>query len=150
MISQLIATNKKAYHEYHILDTCEAGIVLKGSEVKSLRENKVNLKDSYIMIRNSIATLNGVHISTYSKTGFTGHDPYRTRQLLMSKKEMLVFSQKSAEKGYTIIPLKMYFNRKWAKIEIGLAKGKKIFDKRESIKRKDLKRDTERELRNRL
>jgi SsrA-binding protein len=150
MISKLIATNKKAYREYHILDTCEAGIVLKGSEVKSLRENKVNLKDSYIMIRNSIATLNGVHISAYSNTGFIGHDPYRTRHLLMSKKEMLVFSQKSAEKGYTIIPLKLYFNKRWAKIEIGLAKGKKTFDKRESIKRRDMKRDTERELRTRL
>jgi SsrA-binding protein len=147
MKSGIIATNRKAYHDYFIIDTCEAGLILKGSEVKSLREGKVNLKESYISIRNYTATLIGMHISSYSHTGFTGHDPYRPRQLLLTKKEMARLSQKVAEKGLTLIPVKMYFKGSWAKIEIALAKGKKTFDKRESIKRKDMKRDTDRELR---
>ena len=150
MKTGLIATNRKAYHNYFIIDTCEAGIILKGSEVKSLREGKVNLKDSYISIRNYTATLIGLHISAYSHTGFSGHEPYRQRQLLLSKKEMTRLSQKVAEKGLTLIPVKMYFKGSWAKIEIALAKGKKTFDKRESIKRKDMKRDLDRELRNKL
>ena len=150
MKSGIIATNRKAYHNYFIMDTYEAGIVLKGSEVKSLREGKVNLRDSYISIRNYTATLFGVHISAYSHTGFSGHDPYRKRQLLLTKKEMTRLSQKVSEKGLTLIPVKMYFKGSWAKIEIALAKGKKTFDKRESIKRKDMKRDLDRELRNKL
>ena len=147
MKSGIIATNRKAYRDYFIIDTWEAGIILKGSEVKSLREGKVNLKDSYISIRNYTATLIGVHISAYSHTGFAGHDPYRPRQLLLTKKEMTRLSKKVAEKGLTLIPVKMYFKGSWAKIEIALAKGKKTFDKRESIKRKDMKRDMDRVLR---
>ena len=150
MKSGIIATNRKAYHNYFIIDTYEAGIVLKGSEVKSLREGKVNLKDSYISIQNYTATLFGVHIGSYSHTGFSGHDPYRKRHLLLTKKEMNRLSQKVSVKGLTLIPVKMYFKGSWAKIEIALAKGKKTYDKRESIKRKDMKRDMERVLRENL
>ena len=149
MKQNLIAKNRKAYHNYFILDTYEAGIVLKGSEVKSLREGKVNLKDSYISINNYISIANGIHISSYSHTGFTGHDPYRPKLILLNKKEMIRLNQKVAEKGLTLIPLKMYFKGSWAKLEIGLAKGKKHYDKRESIKKKELKRDLDREMKNR-
>ncbi len=149
MKHNLIAKNRKAYHNYFILDTYEAGIVLKGSEVKSLREGKVNLKDSYISINNYISIANGIHISSYSHTGFTGHDPYRPKLILLNKKEMIRLNQKVAEKGLTLIPLKMYFKGSWAKLEIGLAKGKKHYDKRESIKKKELKRDLDREMKNR-
>ena len=149
MKQNLIAKNRKAYHNYFILDTYEAGIVLKGSEVKSLREGKVNLKDSYISINNYISIANGIHISSYSHTGFTGHDPYRPKLILLNKKEMNRLNQKVAEKGLTLIPLKMYFKGSWAKLEIGLAKGKKHYDKRESIKKKELKRDLDREMKNR-
>ena len=149
MKDNLIAKNRKAYHNYFILDTYEAGIVLKGSEVKSLREGMVNLKDSYISINNYISIANGIHISPYSHTGFSGHDPYRPRLILLNKKEMIRLNQKVAEKGLTLIPLKMYFKGSWAKLEIALAKGKKHYDKRESIKRKELKRDLDRELKNR-
>ena len=147
--SGTIATNRKAYHDYFIIDTCEAGIVLKGSEVKSIREGNVNLKDSYVTIHKYVAIVNGMHISTYSHSGYSDHDPYRQRQLLLSKKETIQLSKKVAERGFTLIPVKLYFKKSWAKVEIAVAKGKKTYDKRESIKKKDLKRDTERELRRR-
>ncbi|MBH50020.1 MAG: SsrA-binding protein [Candidatus Marinimicrobia bacterium] len=149
MKSKIVATNKKAYHDYFIIDTCEAGIVLRGSEVKSIREGNINLKDSYITIHKFVVKMNGVHISRYSHSGYTDHDPYRERRLLLSKKETTQLSRKVAEKGFTLIPVKLYFKGSWAKVEIALAKGKKTYDKRESIKKKDLKRDIERELRRR-
>ena len=142
-----IATNKKAYHEYFILDKLEAGIELTGSEVKSLREGKASLKEGYVIIRDKEAFMMGVHISSYSHTGYSGHDPKRERRLLLTKREILKLGQKIAEKGMTIIPLKLYFNKSWAKVEIGVAKGKKHYDKKAALKEKDIKRDTDREMR---
>ena len=142
-----IATNKKAYHEYFILDKLEAGIELTGSEVKSLREGKASLKEGYVIIRDKEAFMMGVHISPYSHTGCSGHEPNRERRLLLTKREILKLGQKIAEKGMTIIPLKLYFKKSWAKVEIGVAKGKKHYDKKAALKEKDIKRDTDREMR---
>jgi len=147
MNEKIIATNRKAYHEFFILDKYEAGIELLGSEVKSLREGSGNLKEGYVVIREGNAVLIGVHISPYSHTGFTGHDPLRDRQLLLNKKEIIKLLKKVSEKGLTLIPLRMYFKNGWVKVEIGLAKGKHHYDKKESIKKRDIKRETEREVR---
>ena len=149
MNEKIIATNRKAFHEYFILEKYEAGIDLFGSEVKSLREGAANLKEGYVLIREGNAILIGVRISPYSHTGFKGHEPSRDRQLLLNKREIIKLSKKVAEKGLTLIPLKMYFKNGWAKVEIGLAKGKRHYDKKESLKKKDIKRDTEREIRKR-
>jgi len=146
MNEKIIATNRKAFHEYFILEKYEAGIDLFGSEVKSLREGAANLKEGYVIIREGNAILIGVRISPYSHTGFKGHEPSRDRQLLLNKREIIKLSKKVAEKGLTLIPLRMYFKNGWAKVEIGLAKGKRHYDKKESIKRRDIKRDTEREI----
>lgn len=147
MNEKIIATNRKAFHEYFILEKYEAGIDLSGSEVKSLREGAANIKEGYVLIREGNAMLIGVRISPYSHTGFKGHEPSRDRQLLLNKREIIKLSKKVAEKGLTLIPLRMYFKNGWAKIEIGLAKGKRHYDKKESIKNRDIKRDTEREIR---
>lgn len=149
MNEKIIATNRKAFHEFFILEKYEAGIDLLGSEVKSLREGSANLKEGYVLIRDGNALLIGVRISPYSHTGYKGHDPSRDRQLLLNKREIIKLSKKVAEKGLTLIPLKMYFKNGWAKVEIGLAKGKKHYDKKESIKKRDIKRDTDREIRKR-
>ena len=149
MNEKIIATNRKAFHEYFILEKYEAGIDLSGSEVKSLREGAANLKEGYVLIREGNAILIGVRISPYSHTGFKGHEPSRDRQLLLNKREIIKLSKKVAEKGLTLIPLRMYFKNGWAKVEIGLAKGKRHYDKKESIKKRDIKRDTEREIRKR-
>ena len=147
MNEKIIATNRKAYHEFFILDKFEAGIELLGSEVKSLREGSGNLKEGYVVIRDGNAVLIGVHISPYSHTGFQGHDPLRDRQLLLNKREIIKLLKKVSEKGLTLIPLRMYFKNGWVKVEIGLAKGKHHYDKRDSIKKRDIKRETEREVR---
>jgi SsrA-binding protein len=147
MNEKIIATNRKAYHEFFILDKFEAGIELLGSEVKSLREGSGNLKEGYVVIRDGNAVLIGVHISPYSHTGFQGHDPLRDRQLLLNKKEIIKLVKKVSEKGLTLIPLRMYFKNGWVKVEIGLAKGKHHYDKKDSIKKRDIKRETEREVR---
>ncbi len=149
MNEKIIATNRKAYHEFFILEKYEAGIELLGSEVKSLREGSGNLKEGYVVIRDGNAILVGVRISPYSHTGFVGHDPLRDRQLLLQKKQILKLARKVAEKGLTLIPLRMYFKDGWAKVEIGLAKGKRHYDKKDSIKKRDIKRETEREVRKR-
>jgi len=146
MNNKIIATNRKAFHEYFILDKYEAGIVLLGSEVKSLREGSANLKGGYVLIRDGNALMLGVRISPYSHTGFTGHDPLRERQLLLQKRQILKLGQKVAEKGLTLIPLRIYFKNGIAKVEIGLAKGKRHYDKKEALKKRDIKRDTEREM----
>ena len=147
MNEKIIATNRKAYHEFFILDKFEAGIELLGSEVKSLREGSGNLKEGYVVIRDGNAVLIGVHISPYSHTGFQGHDPLRDRQLLLNKKEIIKLVKKVSEKGLTLIPLRLYFKNGWVKVEIGLAKGKRHYDKKESIKKRDIKRETDREVR---
>jgi len=147
MNDKIIATNRKAFHEFFILEKFEAGIDLLGSEVKSLREGSGNLKEGYVVIRDGNAILVGVRISPYSHTGFAGHDPLRDRQLLLQKKQILKLARKVAEKGLTLIPLRMYFKDGWAKVEIGLAKGKRHYDKKDAIKKRDIKRETDREVR---
>ena len=143
-----ICSNRKAYHEYHIEETFEAGLVLTGTEVKSLREGKANLKDSYAKIKEGELFLINAHISPYSCGNIFNHDPKRDRKLLMHKREINRLLGKVKERGYTLVALSMYFDkRNRAKMEIALAKGKTLYDKRESIKRKDEKRIRERELR---
>lgn len=143
-----ICTNRKAYHEYHIEETFEAGLVLTGTEVKSLREGKANLKDSYAKIKDGELFLVNAHISPYSCGNIYNHAPKRDRKLLMHKREINRLFGKVKERGYTLVALSMYFDkRNMAKMQIALAKGKTLYDKRESIKQKDEKRITEREIR---
>lgn len=139
-----VATNRKARHEFHILETYEAGMELKGSEVKSIREGKASLKESYVVVRKGEAWLKGAHIAAYSHTGYDGHKPIRDRRLLMHKKEIKKIGSKLAEKGLTAVPIRLYFNKGWLKVEVGLAKGKKLFDKRETKKKRDMERDIQR------
>ncbi|HIJ60954.1 MAG TPA: SsrA-binding protein SmpB [Nitrospirae bacterium] len=140
---KIIAQNRKAFHDYFIEDTYEAGIVLKGTEVKSIREGRINLKDSYVIIKDLEAFLLNCHISPYSHGNIMNHDPLRTRKLLLHKKEIMRLLGKSQQKGYAIIPLRVYFKGPHAKIEIGLAKGKREYEKRESIKERDAKKEIE-------
>jgi SsrA-binding protein len=136
-----IAKNKKAYHDYHITETFEAGIVLKGFEVKSIRMSKVNFIDSFCEIREGEIFIRGLHISPYKNATHDEIDPRRLRKLLLHKKEIKKIETKKNERGLTCIPLSIYLNEKnKVKLEIGLAKGKKKYDKRESIKKKDMKR----------
>ena len=141
-----ISTNRKAFHEFHILDTFEAGIQLKGSEVKSIREGKASLKQSYIVIRRQEAWLKGCHIASYSHTGFEGHEPTRNRKLLLHKNEIRKIDEKLSEKGLTAVPTKLYFKGGIIKLEFGLAKGKKLYDKRATKKKRDIERDIQRAL----
>jgi len=141
-----VATNRKAFHEYHILETHEAGIQLMGSEVKSIREGNVSLKESYVLIRAGEAWLKGAHIASYSHTGIEGHELIRDRKLLLHKKEISRIGSKLAEKGLTAVPTKLYFKGGLIKLEVGLAKGKKLHDKRDSKKKRDVERDIQRAL----
>jgi SsrA-binding protein len=143
---KIVTSNRKAYHEYHILDTYEAGIQLMGSEVKSIREGNASLKESYILIRKGEAWLKGAHIASYSHTGIEGHELVRDRKLLLHKKEISRIGSKLAEKGLTAIPTKLYFKGGLIKIELGLAKGKKLHDKRDTKKKRDVQRDIQRAL----
>lgn len=146
MENTIVATNRKAYHEYHILEQFEAGLQLKGSEVKSIREGKASLKQSYVLIRKGEAWLKGSHIASYSHTGFEGHEPVRDRKLLLHKREIQKIKSKLAEKGLTAVPTKLYFKGGYIKLEFGLAKGKKLYDKRDSKKKRDVERDIKRAL----
>ena len=147
MKNTTIAKNRKAFHEYTINETYEAGIQLKGSEVKSIREGKASLKQSYIVIRRKEAWLKGCHIASYSHTGFEGHDTIRNRKLLLHKYEISRIESKLAEKGLTAIPTKLYFKGGIIKLEFGLAKGKKLYDKRATKKKRDVERDIQRAMR---
>jgi SsrA-binding protein len=139
---KVIADNRQARFRYEILETYEAGIELKGTEVKSIRQGKANLQDGYALIRNGEAWLLNVHISPYQKaTDFFNHDPRRTRRLLLHKKEIRKLIGKVEQEGLTLVPLKMYFKRGFVKITIALGKGKKLHDKRESLKERQDKRD---------
>ena len=139
-----VVRNRRAFHDYHILERLEAGIVLQGTEVKSIRTGKISLKDSYITIRNEEAFLINCHISSYSFSNqYDNHDPERARKLLLRKQEIRKLKRKTDEKGLTLIPLSVYIKRG---IEIGVARGKHTFDKKAAIASRDLKRDTEREL----
>ena len=135
--SRLIANNKKAYHDYFIEETYEAGIALHGTEVKSLRMGKCSIKESFVRIENEEVYIYGMHISPYEKGNIFNRDPLRVKKLLLHKSEIRKMKGKIAEKGYTLVPLKVYFNRSLVKVEIGLAKGKKLYDKRQDIAKKD-------------
>ncbi len=143
--TRLIANNKKAYHDYFIEDTYEAGIALAGTEVKSLRMGKCSVKESFIRIENGEVYIYQMHISPYEKGNIFNKDPLRTRKLLLHKYEINKLIGKQKEKGYTLVPLKVYFKDSLVKIEVGLARGKKLYDKREDIAKKDIKREAERE-----
>ncbi len=145
-----IASNKKAYHDYFVDETFEAGIVLTGTEVKSLRENKANLRDSFATVRNGELWLHGVHISPYSHGNRSNVDSDRARKLLLRKAEIRYLIGKTKERGYTIVPLAIYLSpSNLVKIELGLARGKKLYDKRDSIAERDHTRDVERALKER-
>ena len=141
---KVVATNRKALHEYFIIDRFETGIVLKGTEVKSLRQGNANLQDGYAIIRNGEVWLIGMHISPFDKGNINNHDPKRDRKLLLHKQEIRRLFHKLSEKGLTIIPLKLYFKNNIAKLELGLARGKKSYDKREAIKEREAKRQLRR------
>ena len=143
-----ITVNRKAFHDYEILEKYEAGMALVGSEVKSIREGKVNLKDSYVELRSLEAFLVNSHISHYTNASYNNHDPERERKLLLHKQELHKLDRKVKNRGVTIIPLRMFFTAKGRiKIEIALAKGKRSYDKKQAIKDRDIRRDTDRELR---
>ena len=143
--SRLIANNKKAYHDYFIEETYEAGIALHGTEVKSLRMGKCSIKESFVRIENEEVYIYGMHISPDEKGNIFNRDPLRVKKLLLHKSEIRKMKGKIAEKGYTLVPLKVYFNRSLVKVEIGLAKGKKLYDKRQDIAKNDQRREAERD-----
>lgn len=143
--SRLIANNKKAYHDYFVEETYEAGIALHGTEVKSLRMGKCSIKESFIRIENEEVYIYGMHISPYEKGNIFNKDPLRVKKLLLHKAEIRKLQGKIAVKGYTLVPLKVYFNQSLVKVEIGLAKGKKLYDKRQDIAKKDQRREAERD-----
>ncbi|MEA4953613.1 SsrA-binding protein [bioreactor metagenome] len=150
MADRTVAQNRKARHDYFILETFECGIVLTGTEIKSVRDGKVNLKEGYALIRNGELWLVGVHISPYEKGSYYNHEPLRDRKLLMRKNEILRLFSKVREKGLTLVPLSVYLKEgRRAKVELALVKGKLLHDKRDSIAERDAKRDMERAVRQR-
>jgi len=142
-----IAKNKKAWHDYHVLDQFEAGIALHGTEVKSLRQGRVNLKDSWCDIKNGEIFVKGMHISPYEQGNIFNREPVRVRKLLMHKSQIKHLFDENKKQGLAIIPLSLYFKNGRAKLQIGLCKGKKLYDKREDAARRDAKRDIERSMR---
>lgn len=140
---KVIATNKKAFHEYFILEKMEAGIVLLGTEVKAIREGRLNLKDSYAMVRAGEAFLVNCHISPYSHGNRENHEPTRTRKLLLHLREIQKLIGKTQEKGLTLVPLRVYLKKGKVKFELGIAKGKKLFDKRETERRKEADKEAQ-------
>ncbi|HEX2868085.1 MAG TPA: SsrA-binding protein SmpB [Ignavibacteriales bacterium] len=141
-----VAVNRKARHEYSILQTYEAGIVLQGTEVKSIRQGKANLLDSYATLKDGELWLVNSHISVYEQGNINNHDPLRTRKLLLNKSEIRKLIGKVKEKGLTLVPLRLYFKNGKVKVELALAKGKKVYDKREDIAKRDFKREMERKI----
>ena len=146
---KIVAQNKKAFHDYFVEETFEAGMVLTGTEVKSLRDGKANLKDSYVIIKDAEAFLLNCHISPYTHGNIMNHDPVRTRKLLLHRKEIIRLQGIAAQKGYSLVPLKIYFKESRAKVEIGLVKGKRQYEKRETIKKKEADREIERAMKSR-
>ena len=142
---KVVAKNSKAYHDYFIEDKYEAGIELAGTEVKSIRQGHVNLKDSFCIVKDGQMHVHGMHISPYEKGNIFNKDPLRSRRLLMHKKEILKLQGKMKEKGYTIVPVQVYFKGSLVKVQIALAKGKKLYDKRQDIAKKDQRREAERD-----
>lgn len=147
--TKLIAQNKKAFHDYHIEETFEAGMVLTGTEVKSLRQGRANLRDSYAVVRGEQVFLVGAHISAYEQGNIFNHEPARDRKLLLHKHEIKWLIGKVQRAGYTLVPTKLYFSAGRAKVEVGLAKGKASYDKREDLAKKDAEREIQRAFRER-
>lgn len=147
-MEKLIAKNPTAYHNYTINDTLEAGIVLSGTEIKSIRAGKVNLKDSYASIKNGEVFIYGMHISPYEHGNIFNKDPMRTRKLLLTKREINKLIGSIQQKGLSLVPIKLYFKNSFVKLELGIGKGKKLYDKREDIAKKDAQRKIERTLKN--
>ncbi len=146
---KVVTTNRKARHDYDIMDAYEAGLVLTGSEIKSIRAGRVNLREGYVQARDSELWLINTHIASYDQAGRYGHDPLRPRKLLLHRKEIDRITSEIQEKGLTIVPTVMYLTRGRAKVEIAIARGKKKYDKRETLREKDSKRQIERALRQR-
>ena len=146
---KLIANNKKAYHDFFIEEKYEAGVCLHGTEVKSLRMGKCSIKEAYVRIEKGEMFVDGMHIAPYEKGNIFNRDPLRPKKLLLHKREILKLEQGIQAKGYTLVPLQVYFKDSRAKVEIGLAKGKKLYDKRQDIAKKDAKREMARELKER-
>src|SRR5262245_12992 len=147
---KVVATNRKAFHDYFIEERYEAGIMLQGTEVKSLREGRVNLQDSYASVKGAEVFLHHCHISPYSHGNIMNHEPLRTRKLLLHRKEIKKLLGKTQQQGLTLIPLRIYFSKRgFAKVELGLAKGKKQHDRRESIKTREASREVERAMKER-
>jgi len=144
MAEKVYANNRKAYHDYHLEETYEAGMVLTGTEVKSIRAGRINLKDSYARIDNNELWLHNMHISPYEQGNRFNHDPLRKRKLLMHRHEINRLIGLTREKGYTLVPTKVYTNKGYIKVEIALARGKKLYDKRAALKEKEAKREIER------
>lgn len=147
---KLVANNKKAYHDYFIEEKYETGIVLHGTEVKSMRMGKCSIKEAFVRVENGEVFIYGMHVSPYEKGNIFNKDPLRVKKLLLHKQEINKLTGKISEKGYTLVPLQVYFKDGKAKIEIGLAKGKKLYDKRQDIAKKDQRREAEKELKMRL
>ncbi len=145
-MEKTVATNKKAYHDYFVEDTYEAGIVLVGSEVKSIRQGALNLRDSYVMVKNAEVFVIGMHISPYKMGSYFNVDSRRTRKLLLNRGEINKLRGKVEQKGYTLVPLRVYFKDALVKVEIGLCKGKELHDKRAAIKEKENNRNLQRTL----
>ena len=139
---KLIADNRKARHAYHLFDTYEAGIVLLGTEVKAIREGRVNLKDSYGRVEGGEVFLHNLHISSYTHRGYADHEPLRRRKLLLNRTEIRKLVVKTTERGFTLVPVRMYFKKGLVKVALSLAKGKKTHDKRETIRRREVERET--------
>lgn len=149
MSEKTVAVNRKARRDYEILESVEAGMALKGTEVKSLREGRISLKDSYAKVQNGEVFLVNAHISPYSHGNIQNHDPLRNRKLLLHRQQIKRLTGKTEEKGLTLVPLKVYFAHGRAKVELGLARGKREYEKRDAIKRRDAEREMERDLKER-
>lgn len=146
---RLLADNRKAHHDYHILGTYEAGIVLLGTEVKSIREGRVNLRDSFARVEGSEVFIYNIHVSPYSHRGYADHEPTRRRKLLLHKGEIRKLIGKTVERGMTLVPVRMYLKNGRVKVVVGVAKGKKLYDKRETIRRREAERETRRAIKQR-
>jgi len=144
MAIKVVATNRKAYHEYHILQSVEAGIALTGSEIKSIRGGKISMGDAYVKPEQGELWLLNMHIARYDSASYMRHDPVRPRKLLLHRKEIRELTSQTAQKGFTLIPLRVYIKDSYAKLEIALARGKKLYDKREAITTKETRRNLER------
>jgi SsrA-binding protein len=147
---KVVATNRKAQHDYHIIETVEAGLVLMGSEIKSVREGKITLGDAYVRADRGEMWLYNTHIARYDAASYMGHDPVRPRKILLHRKQMREILSKATEKGFTLVPLRLYIKDSYAKLEIALAKGKKLYDKREAISERDSKRHLDRVMKTRI